>query len=258
MRYVERLEQFWREMFAPFETDLDGAILVQNPDVPIFITNHIACVNVEESEVENLLKRFQEYYSSRDFPYICFRISPITHPKSFTSLLEDQGFEKKLDQSIMVFKGKKVEDNLNPDVIIKEISESEIDEYIRLFLLIFGVPIEFKTGLQRMFIARMRRGDKFHLAFVKDKPVGIYDFSSLNRIGGIFSIGTLKEYRRRGIGTTLTLHAIMNSINEGNDLHTLQADKGGYAEMLYKKIGFEIDHTISYFLKATKTVKKEN
>jgi ribosomal protein S18 acetylase RimI-like enzyme len=59
----------------------------------------------------------------------------------------------------------------------------------------------------------------------------------------------LKEYRRRGIGTTLTSHAIMNSINEGNNLHTLQADKGGYAERLYEKIGFEIDHTASYFLK---------
>jgi len=256
LRYVERLEQFWREMFAPFETDLDGAVLVYNPDVPIFVVNHLACVDVNESEVGSLLNRVIEYYSSRDFPYVCFRISPITHPKSFAALLVDQGFEKKLDQSVMVFTGKQVDEKLNPDVIIKEISESEIDEYIKLFLEIFVVPIELKDGLQRMFLARMRRGDKFHLAFVEDNPVGIYDFSSLNRTGGIFSIGTLKEYRRRGIGTTLTLHAIMKSINEGNDLHTLQADKGGYAERLYEKMGFEIDHTISYFLKETTTVKK--
>jgi len=53
--YVERLEQFWREMFAPFETDLEGAVLVYNPDVPIFIVNHLACVNVNESEVGSLL-----------------------------------------------------------------------------------------------------------------------------------------------------------------------------------------------------------
>ena len=70
MRYVERLEQFWREMFAPFETDLDGAVLVYNPDVPIFVVNHIACVNVNESEVGSLLNIVLEYYSSRDFPYV--------------------------------------------------------------------------------------------------------------------------------------------------------------------------------------------
>ena len=136
-----------------------------------------------------------------------------------------------------------------PFVIIEEVSESEIDEYIELFVTIFKVPIEFKEGLRRMFSTRMRRGDKFHLAFVEDKPVGIYDSSSLNGTGGIFSVGTLEEYRRRGIGTALTIHGITNSINEGNDLHTLQTDEGGYAEQLYKKIGFEIDHVVSYFMK---------
>ena len=149
----------------------------------------------------------------------------------------------------MVFTGKTVEKKLNPNVIVEEISESEIDEYIKLFLTIFEVPIDLKKGLRRMFLARMRRGDKFHLACVDGKTVGIYDSSSLSRIGGIFSIGTLTEYRRRGIGTTLTSHAITCSINKGNDLHTLQAEKGGYAENLYKRIGFEIDHTISYYLK---------
>jgi len=201
--------------------------------------------------VESLFNRVTENYLSRDFQNVCFRISPITHPKSFTPFLEDQGFERKLDQSVMVLKRKQVH-NLNPDVIIKEISESEIDEYLKLFLTIFEVPIELKEGLCRMFLTRMRRGDKFHLAFIEDKPVGIYDFSSLNRTGGIFSIGTLKEYRRMGIGTTLTLHGIMNSINEGNTLHTLQTDKGGYAERLYETIGFEIDHVVSYFLKEFK------
>jgi len=50
LRYVGRLEQFWREMFAPFETDLDGAVLVYNPDVPIFVVNHIACVSMSALE----------------------------------------------------------------------------------------------------------------------------------------------------------------------------------------------------------------
>ena len=106
LRYVERLEQFWREMFAPFEINLNGAVLVYNPDVPIFVTNHVACVNVEKSEAESLLDKVTEYYSSRNFPYVCFRISLLTHPMQFSSLLEDKGFEKQLDQSVLVFKGK--------------------------------------------------------------------------------------------------------------------------------------------------------
>ncbi len=251
MIYVGRLEQFWREMFAPFGTDLGNAFLVYNPDMSIWMFNHVTCVNVSENEVKSLLNRVIEYYLSRDFPNVCFRISPLTHPKSFTSFLEDQGFERKVDTSVMVLKEKKVH-NLNPDVIIKEISESEKDEFVELFLTTFEMSIELKEGFCRMFLKMMRRGDKFHLAFVEDKPVGIYFLSSFNRTGGIFSVGTLNEYRRRGIGTTLVSHAIMTSINEGNNLHTLQAKKGGNAERLYKTLGFEIDHVVSFYLKEFK------
>ena len=73
--------------------------------------------------------------------------------------------------------------------------------------------------------------------------------SSLSGIGGIFNVGTLKEYRRRGIGAALTLQAVMDSIDEGNDLHILETVKGGNTEHLYRKIGFEIFHAISYFVK---------
>jgi len=52
------------------------------------------------------------------------------------------------------------------------------------------------------------------------------------KTGGIFIVGTLKEYRRRGVGTTLTVHVVMDSIKQGNNLHTLQAEKGGNAERL--------------------------
>jgi len=62
----------------------------------------------------------------------------------------------------------------------------------------------------------------------------------------------LKKYRRRGIGTTLTVHALINSIKEGNSLHTLEATKGGNAERLYRRIGFETDHTTSWFIKKLK------
>ena len=101
MIYVGRLEQFWRE-FAPSGTDLGNAFLFYNPDMSIWMVNHVACVNVSENEVKSLLNRVIEYYSSRDIPNVCFRISPLTHPKSFTSFLEDQGFERKVDTSVMV------------------------------------------------------------------------------------------------------------------------------------------------------------
>jgi len=248
---VERLEKFWRNLFLtfPWVTDVGGAVIVYYPDVPMFVLNHAADINVDEDEAENLLSRVMKYFSSRDFPYACFRISPLTRPRSFLSLLEDQGFERKEEASVMVFKGRQVEEGLNSEVEVREISESEIDAYNKLLVTIFEMPIEWEKGFGRIILERIRRGGKCYLAYTEGKPVGTCALFSSVKTGGIFNVGTLKEYRRHGIGTTLTVNAVLDSIDEGNDLHTLQTAKGGPAERLYKKIGFEIDHTVSFFVK---------
>jgi GNAT superfamily N-acetyltransferase len=251
LRSVERLEKFWHNLILtfPWGTDVNGAVVTYHPEVPMLMFNHAADINVNEDEAENLLNRVTKYFLSRGLPFACFRISPITRPRSFTSFLEEHGFKRKEEDSVMVFKGRQVEDKLNPEVKVKEISESEIDVYNKLLLTIFEMPIEWKKGVDRINLEWIRKGLKCYLAYVEGKPVGTCALFSSMKTGGIFIVGTLKEYRRRGIGTTLTVHTVMDSIDEGNNLHTLQAEKGGYAERLYKKIGFVIDHTISYFVK---------
>jgi len=230
---------------------MNGAVVIHCPEMPVPLFNNATNINVDDDEAENLLNRVINYFSSRGFPFACFRISPLTHPRSFTSLLEHYGFERKqgYEQSVMVFQEEPLEDKLNPAVKVKEISEEEIDLFDRLLITSFEMPIEWKEVFDKITLEWRRKGAKHYLAYVEGKPVGTTTLFSLMKTGGIFSVGTLKEYRRRGIGTTLTVHALMDSIDEGNDLHTLQTTKGGDAERLYKKIGFEIDHTISYFAK---------
>jgi len=149
----------------------------------------------------------------------------------------------------MVFKGRRLEDKLSTGVDIREISESEADVGNRLDFTIFGFPIDWKKEWAKVIPNWMQKGGKFYVAYFDGKPVGTSFLFSLMKTGGIFNVGTLKEYRKRGIGTALTVHAIMESSKEGNDLHTLQTAKGGNAERLYEKIGFVTDHTVSWFVK---------
>jgi len=251
LRSIKRLEKFWHNILLtfPWTTDLNEAVLIYYPEVPFFVLNHAADINVNEDEAENLLNEVTEYFLSRRFPFVCFRISPLTCPRSFASLLESHGFERKHEDSVMVFKGEGSEDKLNPEVKVKAISESEIDLYNKLLITSFEMPVEWKKGWDKFILEFMRRGAKCYLAYMDGRPVGTSAMFSLKKTGGIFNVGTLKEHRRRGIGTTLTVHALIDSIKEGNSLHTLQTDKGGDAERLYKKIGFEIDHTISWFVR---------
>ena len=150
---------------------------------------------------------------------------------------------------MMVFGGGQVRDKLNPKIKVKELSENELDVWNKLSFPIFEMPIEWKRGIDKISLEFIRNGVKFYVAYFREKAVGTCALFSSMRTGGIFAVGTQKESRRRGIGTTLTVHAIKDSIDEGNNLHTVQARKGEYAERFYRRIGFETDHTISWFVK---------
>jgi GNAT superfamily N-acetyltransferase len=249
--YVNRLEAYWNEVVLayPDTVRIKEALACHILGAPAPLLNHVTSVKVSDYEAEDFLKTVVKHFESRKLPFACFRVSPLTQPASFTSLLEQYGFEKSLEQSVMVFKGKPSESKLNPDVKIKQISEDELDTFDKIYFPTFEMPAEWKKAFDRLSHEWIRRGSRGYLAYVKGKPVGTTALFPLIRTGGIFSVGTLKEYRRRGIGTALVMKALLDSVDEGNDLHTLQTDKGSDAERLYQKIGFQTDHTVAFFVK---------
>ena len=246
MKNVDRLEQFWHDLVLTFpETaQIKGAVACHVPGMPVPIFNHTTSINVKDDDVEDLLKAVIKYSSSKKLPFACFRVSPLTRPTSLSPFLKDHGFKNEEEQSIMMFKGKPSEDKLNPDVKIKE-----IDTFDKLLVTIFEMPTEWKKVIDRLLPIWIQKGARNYMAYAKRRPVGITTLMSSMKTGGIFNVGTLKKYRNHGIGTTLTVKALLDSVNEGNDLHTLQTVKGGNAERLYQQIGFKTDHTVTFFVK---------
>ena len=248
---LERLEKYWRDfvLVFPWATDMKAAVVASYPKLPYYEPNHAANINVEKNAARNLLDRIIQHFVSERSPAIWFRISPLTCPESFRSFLEEDGFRKDFETSVMTFKGGLLKDSIIPSVQIKEIPKHEIESWKALVPTIFGVPSEWKEGFDKYVHAYVNGGGRCYLAYIDEKPVGTCSLLSLDKSGGIFTVGTLKEYRRRGIGSGLTLHALNDSIKEGNTLHLLYIDKGEYAEHLYRKIGFEIHHTITWLVK---------
>ena len=230
---------------------MNGAVATCYPEVPISQFNHVADIDVSEDEAEDLLNVATKYFESKGSSDIRFRTTALTRPPSFGAFLRNHGFAHSLEdeESAMVFKGKHPEDMLCPEVKVKEMSESEVDLYSRLMLTIFEMPLEWKKGVDRFLLEIMRKGARCYVAYVDKKPVGISGLLSFMKTGEIFNVGTLKIYRRRGIGTTLTAHTVRDSIKEGNTLHILYTEKKGNPERLYRKVGFRTDHTVVWFVK---------
>jgi GNAT superfamily N-acetyltransferase len=232
-------------------TEVNGAVVSCYPEVPISQFNHAADIDVREDEAEDLLEVVTRYFVSKGSQDVRFRTTALTRPRSFSAFLRNHGFarSKEDEESAMRFEGEDLEDKLNPKVNVKEISESEVDVYSKLILTIFEMPFEWKKGVDTFILEIMRKGAKCYLAYVGEKPVGTSALLSFMKTGGVFNVGTLKAYRRQGIGTTLTAHAVMDSITEGNTLHILYTEKEGNPERVYNRIGFETDHTVVWFVK---------
>jgi GNAT superfamily N-acetyltransferase len=247
---VDRLEQFWHNFVRvlPDTVQLEGATVAHFLQMPVTLFNHVTNVNVAENRYEVFLKSVVKHFSSTGLPFACFRVSPLTQP-SFVSFLESQGFKKELEQSIMVFDGELSENRIDSNVTINEISEGETDVFNRLIATNFQMPSEWKGAVDRLFADFARKGARNYLAYAHGQPVGTVSLFSSRKTGCTLNVSTLKEYRNCGIGTKLTMHVLSDSVENGNTLHTLQTDKGGGAEKLYRKIGFKIDHTVSFLVK---------
>jgi GNAT superfamily N-acetyltransferase len=256
MKNLRRLERFWHSLVSEQKltlgTEVDGAVIACWPDIPSFRLNHAADIEVTKERFDSLLRAVTDYFLSKGVPTFSFRVSPLTRPKSFVNLLNDHGFGMQDEDSVMVFRGELPGEGRDNAVDIREIEEGDIDVFSRVSVMAYEMPSEWKEGFDTLFRHRMRAGGRHYLAHVDGVPVGTCALISSMKTGGIFSVGTLERYRRKGVGTAMTLRAVRDSIDEGNTLHTLQAEKGGYAEQIYRKMGFETDCTIAYFAKTVK------
>jgi GNAT superfamily N-acetyltransferase len=248
MKNVGRLEEFWHNFVRifPDTVEVQGAIVAYFLQIPVTLFNHVTNVNITEGRAEVFLKTITDHFSSTGLPFVCFRVSPFTRP-SFLSFLERHGFEREKEQSIMVFDGEPLGNGANSRVAVKE--TNDIDAFDRLVVKGFQMPSEWKEAFDKLSVAFKGKDIKHYLAYLDNRPVGTVSLFSRSKVGCILNVSTLREYRRNGIGTELTAHAISESVKAGNNLHTLQTDRGGEAEKLYQKIGFKTDYTVSFFVK---------
>jgi GNAT superfamily N-acetyltransferase len=75
------------------------------------------------------------------------------------------------------------------------------------------------------------------LARVDGVPVGCGLLARSDDIAGVYTIGVLEEYRRRGIGEALTWGVLRAGREAGCEVGILQSSQLGYS--VYEKMGFE-------------------
>jgi GNAT superfamily N-acetyltransferase len=227
--------------------DIGYAILCSNPRIPSTGYNHAFRVNVTESEADKLIADVVRYYESmRVKP--CFVVSPATRPQTFANLLLRAGFKPVLEENSMVYEGDSKNFKAVPDVKVVSSDESLLDVWTDVNMKGFGIPVVLRDAFLDMFRkASQYKGTKSYLGYFQGKPAGVCGLVSFNNVGGIFSVGTTSEHRRKGVATALLHKAIADSLPMGNSLLYLITTKGSDAERLYSSLGFRVAYTHSRY-----------
>jgi len=219
------------------------ATLFSNRRIPFTAYNLAYRVNVPESEAQKLIADVVRYYESLGLKP-CFAVSPATRPPTFANSLISAGFKLALEEDVMVHEGESRNFEAVPDVNAVADDGSLLDVWTDVNMKGFGIPLVFRDALLDMFRkASQYKGTKSYLGYFQGKPAGACGLVSFNNVGGIFSVGTAPEYRRRGVATALLQMAIADSLAMGNSLLYLITTKGSDAERLYTSLGFQVAYT---------------
>jgi len=220
--------------------DIGYATLCSNRRIPITAYNQAYRVNVPESEALRLIADVVRHYESIGLKP-CFVVSPATRPPTFANSLLVAGFTPVLEEDAMVHEGERKEFKTIPDVNVVSSDRNLLDVWTDVNMKGFGIPVVLRDAFFDMFAkASQYKGTKSYLGYFQGKPAGVCGLVSFNNVGGIFSVGTVPEYRGQGVATALLQRAIADSSTMGNSLLYLITTKGSDAERLYTSLGFEV------------------
>lgn len=223
--------------------NIGHATLCSNRRIPFPAYNQAYKVNVPESEADKLIAEVVRYYTSLGVKP-CFEVSPATYPNTFVNSLLGAGFELVLDEDAMVHEGESGNLKDVHDVNVVSSDGRLLDVWTDINMKGFGIPLALRDAFLAMFRkASQYKGTKSYLGYFQGKPAGVCGLVSFNSVGGIFSVGTVPEYRNKGVATALLQRAIADSLSIRNSLLYLITTKGSDAERLYARLGFQVAYT---------------
>ncbi|MBK5259814.1 MAG: GNAT family N-acetyltransferase [Thermoanaerobaculia bacterium] len=167
----------------------------------------------------------------------CLKVTPASEPEGWEAALTRRGWAPRVRLNHMVLN--RVESTTNPDVHVRLCST---DEDLRAFSRTqcegFGVP-EWIEWVHKINVINSRRDDqRFYIAELESRFVGVSLLVSAHRVGGLYAVATDPEARGRGVARALIACAAADSGKLGNEILCLNTVAGGAAETVFRGAGF--------------------
>ena len=212
-------------------------------DVPYALFNCIVAARLAPGEVDAVVQAVITDARRHNVPVLWW-IAPNTQPDDLGSRLERLGFILDADAPGMAVDLNQVNENLplvSGLTIERAADEISRRRWSRTLALGFEAPPSRHNFFEEHWSCLLERaGPQAVLAYtglLEGRAVATSLLFLGGGVAGIYSVSTVPEARRKGIGAWMTLHPLLHARSLGYRVGILQASPMG--ENLYRSLGFE-------------------
>ena len=127
-------------------------------------------------------------------------------------------------------------------------SQGQLEGWMYVFRQSTGWPEDANDAYQHCCSTLINDSERatLILAEIEGNPVGISLALFYSGVVGLYSVGTLMEYRKRGIGSLVSLAALMEGKRKGYEVAGLFATQMGLN--IYSRLGFNEYFKYQFFV----------
>lgn len=228
---------------------IQGAVLLWSYRIKDSYWNFVTKIDIDKKSLSKLMKKIVAFYKTKNRKLVIY-FTPFTKPQDLPLIIKKSGFKSKYKDAWMFYEKTMPRVVMPKNFIIKQVRTRQ---EMRLFVDVFNraysgttpeeaygaLPKEYRECLFDSFIKLKKDKTVIHyLGILNKKPVGIATLIYSGNFGCIYNVGTIPNYRKKGIGSTLTLNAVADSMRNNAKIVFLQTEQKSYNEKYYTGLGF--------------------
>jgi GNAT superfamily N-acetyltransferase len=203
------------------------------------IGNLVGVSTLTEENADSVIAQVQDFFAKRNH-MVGWWLNPSSTPGDLVIRLEAAGFSKVLEQAGQVLTNMGRDIKVNPAVTVRQATQEDRDDLIRLYATAYPVPEELAVVFTD--VLPLAAGGRHYLAFLDgvEGPVSVasmFPFPN-STVAVMQGAATLKEYRGNGVYTALMAKRLADARTMGMEAAVLQADRTISAPIC-ANLGFE-------------------
>lgn len=203
--------------------------------------NKIARARLQASDVDRRIAEAVAYFTGVERPFAWW-VGPGSRPLNLEDRLHDYGLEAKEYELAMAMELGDLPPKLESlqNLTVRRVTcAKELRDFAGVFAANWEPPDPAVFGFYQSAAPLLLQDQcpmKLFVGYLDDEPVASSELFLSGRTAGLYSVSTRREYRERGIGSTLTWTALDDARRRG--IPTAVLESSGQGRGMYTRLGF--------------------